>query len=153
MPRQPFADVVGQGVGDFVRQHRCQLVVVLDDAEQAREDADLAAGHAKGVDLLQVKDGVFPLEKPRIEVEVDLALQGSDHSRGDDLLGDVAHPIDVGPFPNDAVGVFLQEFAVRLPAEFEFLLRRQRQVLRAVAGAFAVAEVGAAGQRGAGGEH
>ena len=104
--------MVGGHVGDLMRQHGRQLVVVLNDFEQAGKDAHLASGHREGVDLLgHFKNDEFPLRIRHIP----------EHHLGQTVPHPL-HALNVFPVSTQRVAFF--QFGERLDALLDDLLVR-----------------------------
>ena len=70
-----------QGMGDFVAHHHRRFVVgQLERVEDSGIEGDLAAGHAKGIDLLRADQVHLPLPLPGSRIE---AAGKGDHARRD----------------------------------------------------------------------
>jgi hypothetical protein len=127
-PGNPLARMVGNGVGNFVGKHRRQLIVILNDSQQPRENPDLAAGQAECIDMPRLDHTILPFEWVVCHAKINLSLQRLDlHSLGDPPA-DALHLVEFRTTPQNRR--LRQKLRIRCPPNFQFLLRPQRQRLR-----------------------
>ena len=131
--------MVGESMTDLVRQHSCQLIVVLRDLEDGGIDGNLASRQAKGVHPPVLDDIGLPFESVTFDVQVNFALQGLDAGGPNDLRRDGADAPDACIFRRqDAAAILAQDLPVGLLADGQFLIGQKSQTLRPVARPFAL---------------
>src|SRR5207249_913891 len=99
---------------------------------------NFAARQTKGVDLVALQDVELPLEDVPLNSQVDLALERLDGGRIRNPAADQANAINLRTAADDPG--LAQDLFIGLTAQREFLVRRQGQRLRAMAGPGVIAE-------------